>query len=257
MNENIILDITDVVKEQEKSRSRRFKVSVLVVSLIVLSALTVVAWYNLPNYWPLAAIAVAVLVSVATYSVPSRKERKFMKPFIEELNEELASRGYKFADSITNKRFKPWFSSQSAYLYGDGLVLRKSLDKGLKMRTLKFTVDGADKKDRKRKLTVERLMSGGSTIIKVIPADNYSVLPRKTLKTSGMVAPTENTWVPSTPPGGAAEVLTMKPFNPPHMNPPSSGVPPTMMYDPSLPKPKSLEDDEDGSSVGWDRNSLT
>lgn len=263
MNENIILDITDVVEEQKKSRAKRFKVSVLVISLIVLATLTVVAWYNVPEFWPLVAIAVAIFVSVATYSIPGRRERKFMKPYIEELEEELNSRGYKFADSVTNKRFKPWFSSQSAYLYGDGLVLRKSLDKGLKMRTLKFTVDSvADKTARKRKLTVERLMSGQSTLIKVISADKYDVLPRKILKPGGIASPTQSGWVPSAPPGGAAEVLEMKPFNPPQMRPPTasvnSGVPTLNSPPPLLLKPGSMVEGEDGNTVvGWDRDSFT
>lgn len=243
MDENIILDITNVVEAQKKSRATRFRVAVLVISLIVLATLTFVAWYNVPDFWPLVAIAGAIFGSVATYSIPGRKERKFMKPYIEEVREELNSRGYKFSDSVTNKNFKPWFSSQSAYLYGDGLVLRKSLDKGLKMRTLRFTVDSSDKAGRKRKLTVERLMSGGATVIKVIPADKHDVLPRKTSKPNGAAPVMSNSWVPSAPSGEVAEFEEMKSFN----SPP-----------PLLPKNDFGFNDEDGSSVvGWDKDSLT
>lgn len=176
MDKNIVLDISDVVNEQTASKAKRFKVGVLAVSVLILATLTIVAWNNLPNYTPLAAIGVAILISAITYSIPGRRERKFLKPFIKELKEELDARGYTFADSVSNKNFKPWLSSQSAYLYGDGLVLRKSLSRGLKMRTLKFTVDDNDNEEnRKRKLTVERLTTGKSTIIKVVSADGFEV----------------------------------------------------------------------------------
>jgi len=173
MNQDIVLDITPVVNQQKESKGKRFRIAVLVVGVLILAALVFAAVMK-PIF--LVAIGVAALlvalVGVFTYSIPSRKEQKFLTPYIADITEELRSRGYKFADTKAKANLRPWFSSQSAYLYGSGLVINKSMAKGLKMRQIKF-----DHSTGLAPLSVERIMTKQQTLIRVITLDGKPLAP--------------------------------------------------------------------------------
>jgi len=175
MHEDIVLDISDIVAKQKESKAKRFKASVLAVGIIVLAALTLAAYWHLPLQWFFLGISFIVSVTSLTYSIPSLKERKFMIPYVTGLLNELNSRGYRFADGPTKNNLFPWFSSQSAYLYGDGLVLQKRFNKGLKMRQIRFAQD-----HHTTLLTVERIMSGKKTLIRVVSGDGSHLAARMT-----------------------------------------------------------------------------
>ena len=197
MNEDIVVDITDIVKQQKESKANRFKLAVLIVGILIFCTLTVAALYNLPNTLFLVAIAAVILITAFTYTIPSRQEKKFLAPYVAEIDEDLRARGYKFADTSSKKGLNPWFNSASAYLYGDGLVLKKSLTKGLKMRQIKFILN-----NEKVLLTVERLVSQGATLIRVVPNDGHEMAHRKIAKpsTSGSAVPPKLVVPPTIPP---------------------------------------------------------
>lgn len=172
MNEDIVLDITTVIEKQKESKSKRFRISVLVIGVLVLAVLVIAAFHNTYNTIFLIAIGIVTILAAFTYSLPSRAENKFLTPYIADITSELNARGYKFADSKSKASFRPWFSSQSAFLYGDGLVINKSMDKGLKMRKIKF-----EHKTGKIALTVERIMTKKQIFIRVITMDKNPLAP--------------------------------------------------------------------------------
>lgn len=172
MNEDIVLDITTVIEKQKESKGKRFRLSVLAIGVLVLAVLVIAALNNTYNTIFLIAIGIVTVLAAITYSLPSRAENKFLTPYIADITSELKARGYKFADSKSKANFRPWFSSQSAFLYGDGLVINKSMDKGVKMRKINF-----EHKTGKVGLSVERIMTKKQILIRVIGINKKPLAP--------------------------------------------------------------------------------
>lgn len=172
MIEDIVLDITTVIEKQNESKAKRLRIVILTIELLLLLILVLTAIHNTYNTIPLVSMSLVFALTMFIYALLSRVEKKFLTPYIADITSELTARGYKFADSKSKSNFRPWFSSQSAFLYGDGLVINKSMARGVKMRTINF-----EHKTGKIGLSVERIMTKKQIFIHVITLNEKPLAP--------------------------------------------------------------------------------
>lgn len=168
MTDHIVLDITDVVARQKSSKTYNIKLATLVIGILVLCSLTVARIYDLPNELFLGGAVVVLIVAALVYNLPGSADRKFIKPYVEKLENLLAGDGYYFKDKPKNKGLKPWFSNSSSYLYGKGLTIAKDPAKGLKARILTYATHAGDTV----LLSVERIAAGNKVLLRVLEVDD-------------------------------------------------------------------------------------
>lgn len=173
-----VIDITDLVEQEKKMNTKKFIIITAVFALaalgiLTLSFLTKILQLEYTLMIGLAAIALFIII----LNLPNRKRQKQVEPFVLKIKQDLLEKGYKFADVRSKKGLAPWLSSRSTYLYGEGLTLSKSLEKGLRARRIKFK-SGPEKPIY---LTAERLISpksdGVSTMIKIVQYDKGETKP--------------------------------------------------------------------------------
>jgi hypothetical protein len=166
---NIVIDITDVVERQKKSKAYNIKLATLIIGILVLCALTIARLYDLPFELFIGGAVVILIGAVFVYNLPGAQDRKFLKPFIEKTQEQLKAAGFHYKDSARNKDLKPWFSPSSRYLYGKGLTITKDPAKGIDARKLSFMTD----RNETVSLSVERLSTSGRILLQVVELDEH------------------------------------------------------------------------------------
>lgn len=138
MSNSIVLDITKVVDRQKKSKTYNIKLAILIVGILVFSSVTVAGLYNIPTFLFLGASLFVAVATVFIYNIPGSADKKFLKPYVDEMYSELNAQNYVFRGKNSNKNLNPWFSGSSGYLYGKGLTVAKDPSKGLTARKLEF-----------------------------------------------------------------------------------------------------------------------
>ncbi len=184
---DIIVDITDVVERQKKSNNYNIRLAVLIVAIVVLLAVaagiivpslkdTVPVFAEvapvLPPWYVFAGIAaVAAILSVFIYNLPTSRDRKFNQPFIDAINNELSRNGFQFDDVKKKSNYTPWLSSLSKYIQGSGVRIRANMADGRKARIIKFL-----RLSRPILLSTERMGTKGSVLLHIVEVDVHGQL---------------------------------------------------------------------------------